>query len=147
MTHAETVRAIGVGGFIGSWCAAPRACNFTPSVVYSLRSPSFFYPVKTSPSLHLALITASLTAIAPASVSGAEATAPASSAPAASAPATPAGRGQGRGQQYPVRAPDGPGAPKFIRLEGPGAKPPTDTIGNYVVGPEYTPAPESLVVE
>jgi enterochelin esterase-like enzyme len=42
---------------------------------------------------------------------------------------------------------DAPGAPKFTKLEGAGAKPPVDTVGNYVVGPEYTPAPESTVVE
>jgi iron(III)-enterobactin esterase len=48
----------------------------------------------------------------------------------------------------PTRSPDAPGAPKFIRLDGkPGVNPPTDTVGNYVIGPDYTPAPESKVVE
>jgi iron(III)-enterobactin esterase len=72
------------------------------------------------------------------------------SAPQAPAPAAPAqGRG-GRGQQpqYPTRLFDAPSAPKFIRLENkPGVTPPTDTVGNYVVGPDYTPAPETIVVE
>lgn len=48
----------------------------------------------------------------------------------------------------PTRSPDAPGAPKFIRLDGkPGINPPVDAIGNFVVGPEYVPSPESKAVE
>ncbi len=53
----------------------------------------------------------------------------------------------------PVRAPDGPGAPAF-RVAGapvgttglraaPGALPPLDAEGDWLVGPDYTPAPET----
>ena len=43
----------------------------------------------------------------------------------------------------PVRAFDAPGAPTFKRLdEQSGVNPPVDAVGNYVIGPEYSPAPE-----
>jgi enterochelin esterase-like enzyme len=43
----------------------------------------------------------------------------------------------------PVRAFDAPGAPSFIRLDDkPGVNPPVDAVGNYVIGPDYQPAPE-----
>ncbi|YCM43291.1 alpha/beta hydrolase-fold protein [Verrucomicrobiaceae bacterium 227] len=43
----------------------------------------------------------------------------------------------------PVRTFDAPGAPGFIRLDDkPGVNPPVDAIGNYVIGPNYKPAPE-----
>lgn len=43
----------------------------------------------------------------------------------------------------PVRAFDAPGAPTFKRLdEQSGVNPPVDAVGNYVIGPEYKPAPE-----
>lgn len=48
----------------------------------------------------------------------------------------------------PTRAFDAPGAPKFTRLDGkPGATPPLDANGNFLVGPEYAPAPETEVSE
>ena len=48
----------------------------------------------------------------------------------------------------PTRAFDAPGAPTFVRLDGkPGANPPVDANGNYVVGPEYVAAPENEVME
>ena len=50
--------------------------------------------------------------------------------------------------QPPTRPFDAPGAPKFTRLDGkPGATPPVDVEGDFVVGPEYAPAPETKVVE
>ena len=43
----------------------------------------------------------------------------------------------------PVRTFDAPGAPSFIRLDDkPGVNPPVDAVGNYVIGPDYQPAPE-----
>ncbi|MEO6755277.1 MAG: alpha/beta hydrolase-fold protein [Chthoniobacteraceae bacterium] len=48
----------------------------------------------------------------------------------------------------PTRPFDAPGAPKFTRLDGkPGATPPVDADGDFVVGPDYTAAPETKVVE
>ena len=47
----------------------------------------------------------------------------------------------------PVRLYNAPGAPQFIKLDGPGARPPIDAVGNYVVGPEYVAAPETKVIE
>ncbi len=49
----------------------------------------------------------------------------------------------------PARPFDAPGAPEFIRLDGkPGVNPPVDAVGkNYVVGPEYIPAPEAKTME
>ena len=50
--------------------------------------------------------------------------------------------------QPPTRPFDGPGAPKFTRLDGkPGAVPPADAVGDFVIGPDYVPAPELKVVE
>jgi iron(III)-enterobactin esterase len=47
----------------------------------------------------------------------------------------------------PTRAFDAPGAPKFTRLDGkPGVNPPATADGNFVIGPEYLPAPEEKVV-
>ena len=46
-------------------------------------------------------------------------------------------------QSPPIRKFDGPGAPKFIRLDAkPGLYPPVEANGNYLIGPEYQPAPE-----
>jgi enterochelin esterase-like enzyme len=43
----------------------------------------------------------------------------------------------------PVRAFDAPGAPDFLRLDDkPGVNPPVDSTGNYLIGPNYLPAPE-----
>ena len=43
----------------------------------------------------------------------------------------------------PVRAFDAPDAPSFIRLDDKsGVNPPVDALGNYVIGPDYKPAPE-----
>ena len=51
-------------------------------------------------------------------------------------------------QPPPTRKFDAPGAPKFIRLdEKPGLNPPLNANGNFLIGPEYTPAPERKVVE
>ncbi|MCA8990058.1 MAG: esterase family protein [Planctomycetaceae bacterium] len=46
----------------------------------------------------------------------------------------------------PVRLYDAPGAPPFIVLK-PGEAPPLDACDNFVIGPEYVPAPELKVVE
>lgn len=48
--------------------------------------------------------------------------------------------------QPPVRKFDDPGAPPFKVLK-PGENPPLDAYDNYVIGPEYIPAPERKVVE
>ena len=48
----------------------------------------------------------------------------------------------------PTRPFDAPGAPKFTRLDGkPGVNPPVDAEGDFVIGPDYTQAPEAKVVE
>nr|WP_218281154.1 hypothetical protein [Verrucomicrobium spinosum] len=50
--------------------------------------------------------------------------------------------------QPPTRPFDAPSAPKFTRLDGkPGVNPPVDVNGDFVIGPDYTPAPESKAVE
>lgn len=46
----------------------------------------------------------------------------------------------------PVREFDAPGAPPFKVLKT-GENPPLDAIGNFVIGPEYVPAPERKVIE
>lgn len=46
----------------------------------------------------------------------------------------------------PTRKFDAPDAPPFQILK-PGEDPPVDAVGNYVIGPEYIPAPENKVVE
>src|SRR4051794_12225757 len=48
--------------------------------------------------------------------------------------------------QPPVRNFDDPGAPPFTVLK-PGENPPPDATGNFVIGPEYVPAPERKKVE
>ncbi|MBV9122132.1 MAG: esterase family protein [Planctomycetes bacterium] len=48
--------------------------------------------------------------------------------------------------QPPVRKFDDPGAPPFKVLKT-GENPPLDEDGNFVIGPEYQPAPERTVVE
>lgn len=48
----------------------------------------------------------------------------------------------------PTRPFDAAGAPEFVRLDGkPGANPPADVDGNFVIGPDYVPAAELKVVE
>ncbi len=48
----------------------------------------------------------------------------------------------------PTRPFDAAGAPPFVRLDGkPGVNPPLDVDSNFVIGPQYTPAPERKVVE
>jgi enterochelin esterase-like enzyme len=57
----------------------------------------------------------------------------------------------------PTRQPDGPGAPEFTVVgvvaggpkwhAAPGANPPADAEGNFIIGPEYVPAPELEVIE
>ncbi len=50
--------------------------------------------------------------------------------------------------QPPTRPFDAPGAPKFTRLDGkPGANPPADVDGDFLVGPDYKVSPEMKVVE
>ena len=50
--------------------------------------------------------------------------------------------------QPPTRPFDAPGSPTFTRLDGrPGANPPADADGDFLVGPEYVPAPEFKAVE
>src|SRR5262245_32573925 len=46
----------------------------------------------------------------------------------------------------PVRKPDDPGSPPFKVLKS-GENPPLDVNGNFVIGPEYLPAPERKTVE
>jgi len=68
------------------------------------------------------------------------------SADAPKATPAPAPKAPARAQP-PTRAFDGPGAPTFIRLDGkPGATPPVNVDGNYVVGPDYTAAPETKAI-
>jgi len=45
----------------------------------------------------------------------------------------------------PTRAADGPGAPKFKRIES-GGNAPVKGNGNFIIGPDYPAAPESKVV-
>ncbi|MCA9137730.1 MAG: esterase family protein [Planctomycetales bacterium] len=48
----------------------------------------------------------------------------------------------------PTRRFDDPGAPEFVRLDDkPGVNPPVDVDGNFLIGPEYLPAPERNVVQ
>ena len=48
----------------------------------------------------------------------------------------------------PTRKFDGPGAPKFVRLDAkPGLNPPLNVDGNFLIGPEYLAAPENKVVD
>ncbi len=50
--------------------------------------------------------------------------------------------------QPPTRPFDSPDAPKFTRLDGtPGANPPVDAEGDFVIGPDYVAAPETKAVE
>ena len=46
----------------------------------------------------------------------------------------------------PVRTFDAPGSPAFKRLK-PGENPPVDVDGNFVIGPEYSAAPERKTVQ
>jgi len=51
-------------------------------------------------------------------------------------------------QPPPTRRFDAPGSPAFVRLDGkPGLNPPLETDGNFLIGPEYLPAPENKVAE
>lgn len=48
----------------------------------------------------------------------------------------------------PTRPFDAPGTPTFTRLDGkPGKNPPADANGDFLIGPDYLPAPELKVVE
>jgi len=42
----------------------------------------------------------------------------------------------------PTRAADGPGAPPFTKIAGKGANAPINKSGDFVIGPDYAPAPE-----
>jgi iron(III)-enterobactin esterase len=53
--------------------------------------------------------------------------------PATAPPARPA---------PPTRPFDGPGAPSFTKVEGRGANAPIDQNGDFLIGPDYLPAPE-----
>ena len=65
-------------------------------------------------------------------------------AASAQTPLTPVAVSKAARPQPPTRAFDGPGAPRFERLDGVlGAVPPVDSVGNYLVGPEYVAAPET----
>jgi enterochelin esterase-like enzyme len=44
--------------------------------------------------------------------------------------------------QTPARPDDGPFAPRFTRVEGRGANAPVDKNGDFLIGPDYLPAPE-----
>jgi enterochelin esterase-like enzyme len=68
-------------------------------------------------------------------------TLPASAAPPA-AQASPPAR-----PTPPTRPANGPGAPQFTEVEGKGASAPIDKSGDFVIGPDYVPAPELNVVE
>ena len=47
----------------------------------------------------------------------------------------------------PTRKFDAAGAPTFMRLDGKTAvNPATDVDGNFLIGPEYTPAPEGKII-
>ena len=65
--------------------------------------------------------------------------------PASAAPATPAA--PPARPTPPTRAPDIPGAPVFTRIAGPGANAPIDKSGDFLIGPDYVPAPELAVVD
>ncbi|HEY6124100.1 MAG TPA: alpha/beta hydrolase-fold protein [Steroidobacteraceae bacterium] len=58
------------------------------------------------------------------------------------APATPPAR-----PAPPTRPADGPGAPPFTAITGKGANAPINKNGDFVIGPDYAPAPELNVVE
>jgi enterochelin esterase family protein len=77
-----------------------------------------------------AFLTALLAVVLMTSVSVAQTTPP-------PAPATPPAR-----PTPPTRALDGPGAPPFTKVEGGGANAPIDKNGDFVIGPDYLPAPE-----
>ena len=51
-------------------------------------------------------------------------------------------------QPPPTRRFDAPGSPAFVWLDGkPGLNPPLETDGNFLICPEYLPAPENKVAE
>ena len=64
-------------------------------------------------------------------------TAPPSTAPAAAPLAGPPAR-----PTPPTRAPDIPGAPVFTKVADKGANAPIDKSGDFLIGPDYVPAPE-----
>jgi iron(III)-enterobactin esterase len=47
----------------------------------------------------------------------------------------------------PTRAPDMVGAPPFVAITGKGANAPMDKNGDFLIGPDYAPAPELTVVD
>ena len=47
----------------------------------------------------------------------------------------------------PTRPADGPGAPAFTAIAGKGANAPIDKNGDFLIGPDYAPAPELEPVE
>jgi enterochelin esterase-like enzyme len=81
----------------------------------------------------------------------AQQSAPAPNATPSAPPAPAAGTQQApkpARPQPPTRPFDAPGSPAFIRLDGkPGVNPPADANGDYVVGPDFVPAPETKAME
>jgi enterochelin esterase-like enzyme len=73
----------------------------------------------------------------------ARAQAPAAPVPAATTPAAP----PPPRPAPPTRPPDGPEAPSFTKVEGRGANAPVDKNGDFLIGPDYAPAPELTVVD
>ena len=96
--------------------------------------------MKNTASLGIVLLVSCLTALAQTS-----------NTPALNAQPSPARQG------VPTRAPDAPGTPKLTpagakpgetALRGaPGVNPPANVDGDFVIGPDYVPAPELTVVE
>ena len=53
---------------------------------------------------------------------------------------------QAKRPKPPVRSFDAPSAPKFIPLDDkPGVNPPVNAVGNFLIGPDYEPAPERRI--
>jgi len=109
-----------------------------------------FYPMSNMPSLRLVLLVGCLIpAILPAVVRAADEP-PSGIAKPPETPVRP------KRPVPPVRSPDGPGAPVFTVAgarpgdtalrAAPGANPPADADGDFLVGPDYVPAPELAVV-
>lgn len=92
------------------------------------------------PALRVVLFFGGITVALTAFLTGAEPSRPAPSS------AVPAVVKSATRPPPPTRSPDAPGAPKFTRLDGtPGVNPPVDAVGNFVIGPDYVPAPELKV--
>src|SRR5688572_5416059 len=104
--------------------------------VCGMRTPSLRIAVAIG---FIALGAAAMAQNAPAPQEPAAAT-PAAQEPAATTPAPPQ-PARGRGTPAPTRDPQTPGYVAATMLAD-GAVPPADAIGNFVIGPTHTPAPE-----